>query len=120
MHYSFTLLSRNPKEVVEFWIKALGLHSKDESMTNDGDYSYVDLYHRNQKIITIVKSETDTKGLEVSIEVFSIEKEFAKLSKRGLDCKWFPQKKDLFTVEDPQGNCLNVYQNSMLNNSRER
>lgn len=110
MEYSITLLSRDPKALVEFWIKALSLHARNKFLQVDGEYDFVDLYYRNQKVMTVVKSTIDTTGLQISIRSYSIRKEYAKLTKRDLNCEWFPQKQNLFSVKDPQGNWLSVCQ----------
>lgn len=43
MEYSITLLSRNPKILVDFWVKALSLHSRNEYLQPDSDLDFVDL-----------------------------------------------------------------------------
>ena len=106
MEYSITLLSRNPKILVDFWVKALSLHSRNEYLQPDSD----------QKVMTIVKSSIDTTGLQISRMVFSVKKEYAKLTKRQLQCEWFPQKNNLFSIKDPQGNWLSICQDPNFKN----
>lgn len=116
MEYSITLLSRNPKILVDFWMKALSLHSRNEYLQPDSDLDFVDLYHRNQKVMTIGKSSIDTTGLQISRMFFSVKKEYAKLTKRQLQCEWFPQKNNLFSIKDPQGNWLSICQDPNFKN----
>ena len=66
--------------------------------------------------MTIVKSSIDTTGLQISRMVFSVKKEYAKLTKRQLQCEWFPQKNNLFSIKDPQGNWLSICQDPNFKN----
>lgn len=104
-----TLLSSLTNEMAEFWCKALSIKPGKTVTDSNGRICYIDLYHRNEVVMRIVQSSCNTTNVILSKAVWDVKKEYSKLSKKNLPCEWFPQKNNLFSIKDPQGNELVVY-----------
>lgn len=102
MELVITLITSNPEELIDFWSKALSLKPLRIAKDYKGEISYADLYFRNKVVMRIVQSSANTTNAIISKHVWEIKKEYDKLMKRGLPCKWFPQKDNLFYITDPQ------------------
>lgn len=111
MELVITLITTNPEELVDFWSKALSLKPLIVTKNDKGRINYADLYFKNKVVMRIVQSLANTTNVIISKQVWKVNKEYEKLLKRGLPCIWFPQKKDLFYITDPQGNELYISKN---------